>query len=149
MGVGAGTLELATTAMLLVCVANVSQTEVEAAAMTPLELKARILNNGFIECLQSKARVDEEAYRELCLLLDVLAVELRRYPLIDKELAYILYCIPLVARNALDSLQRHFSPTEVLLRVEVAWLELDARVAECLSGKTGVGSGSSSDEPMA
>ena len=101
--------------------------------MTQEEYKERLLTNRFVDRIQQEMRVDAAAYHELCLLLRALAVELKPRQLIDKELAYALYRIPLVTRNTLESLLRRLSPTEVCVQMEGAWLELDALVAHCFS----------------
>ena len=102
----------------------------------PLELEAlkkRILENPFVDRLRIEMRVDEAAYEELSAMLTDLAAALRGVPLIDKELALVLYSIPQTVSNAMMSFDGHSPKPAIAGRLEDAWVELDALVLDCLS----------------
>jgi len=52
--------------------------------------------------------------------------------MIARELAEDLYAINQVTRNMLETMREHGSPAAD--RVEEMWIELDARIMDCLSG---------------
>ncbi|EOC0004358.1 hypothetical protein ACRXLK_003624 [Cronobacter turicensis] len=52
---------------------------------------------------------------------------------IDKELALYLYSIPQMIRYAYDSFNGEIDKNELALKLEEAWIELDALVIEVLS----------------
>ncbi|EOV0648040.1 hypothetical protein ACOIOT_003765 [Cronobacter turicensis] len=52
---------------------------------------------------------------------------------INKELALYLYSIPQMIRYAYDSFNGEIDKNELALKLEEAWIELDALVIEVLS----------------
>lgn len=94
-------------------------------------LKQSILDNRFVHQLRD-LRVDEQAFGELIGALRRLAEAWRGAALIDRELAEDLYVINHVTRNMLETMRGHGSAD--VDRVEEMWIELDARILDCLSG---------------
>lgn len=95
-------------------------------------LKQSILGNRFVDQIRD-LRVDEQAFGELVGALRRLAEAWRGAVVIDRELAEDLYGINEVTRNMLETLRAHGSPDQD--RVEEMWIELDARIIDCLSGR--------------
>ena len=95
-------------------------------------LKCQILKNNFVIQVRTQLRFDQDAYDELCNLLQQLALELRGHTTIDRELMSSLYEIPLMIRNSFEALSHDMHPHKIKNKLEDAWIELDRLVASCL-----------------
>jgi hypothetical protein len=96
------------------------------------DLKRSILRNPFVDRLRD-LRVDDDACRDLVDALRRLADAWRGAATIDREVASDLYVINQVTRNMLETLRGHGSPDAD--RVEEMWIEIDARIMDCLAGE--------------
>lgn len=76
---------------------------------------------------------DEDAFYNLCNDLKLLAKELKGSKVIDRELMLSLYSIPLVVRNMFLSFSNTEPLPEIAIKLEDAWVDLDALVVDCLS----------------
>lgn len=72
-------------------------------------------------------------YNNLILALNELSILMKKEKTIDKELALYLYSIPQMIRYAYDSFNGEIDKNELALKLEEAWIELDALVIEVLS----------------
>ncbi|EPU3868061.1 hypothetical protein ACVWVN_004194 [Cronobacter turicensis] len=76
---------------------------------------------------------NEIEYNNLVSALNVLSILMKKEKTIDKELALYLYSIPQMIRYAYDSFNGEIDKNELALKLEEAWIELDALVIEVLS----------------
>lgn len=98
---------------------------------TVLQLKTAILQNTFVFNVRTRMWFDEHEYQALLSNLTVLSQQLRTMTTLDKELALCLYTLPQSIRNIFESFTQQPLP-DIALRLEDAWLELDALVLTCL-----------------
>ncbi|EPS2710266.1 hypothetical protein ACTEV4_004233 [Cronobacter turicensis] len=76
---------------------------------------------------------NEIEYNNLVPALNALSILMKKEKTIDKELALYLYSIPKMIRYAYDSFNGEIDKNELALKLEEAWIELDALVIEVLS----------------
>ncbi|EOC0042191.1 hypothetical protein ACTV1V_000574 [Cronobacter turicensis] len=76
---------------------------------------------------------NEIEYNNLVSALNALSILMKKEKTIDKELALYLYSIPQMIRYAYDSFNGEIDKNELALKLEEAWIELDALVIEVLS----------------
>jgi len=98
-----------------------------------IKLKKQILSNTFTDQVLGSMTFDDSAYKKLCSSLKLLASELKGCNKIDRELMLSLYSIPTIVRNMFLSFSGVEDAPDIALKLEDAWVELDALVMECLS----------------
>ncbi|EOC5727101.1 hypothetical protein ACI5CP_002661 [Cronobacter turicensis] len=76
---------------------------------------------------------NEIEYNNLVSALNELSILMEKEKTINKELALYLYSIPQMIRYAYDSFNGEIDKNELALKLEEAWIELDALVIEVLS----------------
>ncbi|ELY7545187.1 hypothetical protein SOK14_003265, partial [Cronobacter turicensis] len=87
----------------------------------------------FIDEVKMKMVFNEIEYNNLVSALNALSILMKKEKTIDKELALYLYSIPQMIRYAYDSFNGEIDKNELALKLEEAWIELDALVIEVLS----------------
>ncbi len=97
------------------------------------ELKNRIISNTFVDGVRTSLVFDDAAYKDLCVALESLAQELKGSDHMDRELALVLYTMPVIIRNMYLSSAEHVPDADIAAKLEDAWVELDALVTACLS----------------
>jgi len=98
------------------------------------EMKARILNNPFIDNVRIHMQVNENDYEQLRESLTLFSKHAKSQSHIDKELALVLYSMPQIIRNIYLSFKEHnIQNLEFENQLEDIWMELDRLVIECLS----------------
>lgn len=95
-------------------------------------LKRRLLDNTFVDDVLCSMSFDERAYAELLEVLSELASVLTDADSVDKEVALYLYAAPQMIRNQYLSFAAFPQPPPIAVRLEDAWIELDALVLDCL-----------------
>lgn len=98
-----------------------------------LALKTAILQNTFAVNVRTRMWFDDNEYQTLIRDLTALSQQWQTVTEIDKELALCLYSLPQSIRNLCAGFTQKPLP-DIALRLEDAWLELDALVLACLSG---------------
>lgn len=102
--------------------------------MSSEKIKKRVLANTFVDRVLSEMYFDDVAYKDLTEALTELAATLRGATALEREIALVLYSIPLMTRNAFLSLSEHTGKTPpIAAQLEDAWVELDALVTNCLT----------------
>lgn len=96
-------------------------------------IKQKIINNNFVNKIRINMDFNNDEYNELISSLESLAICMRNERVIDKDLALYLYTIPQMIRNAYAGFDSWEKKPELALRLEDAWIELDALVISCLS----------------
>lgn len=101
--------------------------------MDSSKLKHRIMSNSFVDGVRIDLRFDDAAFADLVDALTELATALRGSQTLDRELAAVLYSIPLMVRNSFLAISGQAGVSSPIIgKLEDAWLELDALVMECL-----------------
>ena len=90
-------------------------------------------NNKFDFDLRVNLSFNDEEYNELINILKDLEGEIKKYENIPINLALNLYYIPYVVRNTLNFLRNNRLNSELIQKVEDAWIEIDNLVLTCLS----------------
>lgn len=98
-----------------------------------MSARSRVVENVFVQRVRNEGKFDEQAYGDLVAALGDLQRELAGQPSIDKDLALLLYSIPLMVRNTFLAFEGD-DGDEYASRLEDAWVDLDGLVAACLSG---------------
>lgn len=100
-------------------------------------VKATVLSNTFVESLRTDLDFDEAAFGALDEALANLADLLNGRPEIDRELAYVLYMIPVSVRDIESTFDVPLGedPPYLAIRLQDAWSTLDGRVRECFSDR--------------
>ncbi|EKY3200907.1 hypothetical protein RBA29_004059 [Cronobacter turicensis] len=93
----------------------------------------KLFSNKFIDEVKMKMVFNGIEYNNLILALNELSILMKKEKTIDKELALYLYSIPQMIRYAYDSFNGEIDKNELALKLEEAWIELDALVIEVLS----------------
>ncbi|EKM0529519.1 hypothetical protein R2215_003505 [Cronobacter turicensis] len=97
------------------------------------EVIRQFFSNKFIDEVKMKMVFNEIEYNNLVSALNALSILMKKEKTIDKELALYLYSIPQMIRYAYDSFNGEIDKNELALKLEEAWIELDALVIEVLS----------------
>ncbi len=87
----------------------------------------------FIGDVKLKMVFNEVEYNNLVWALIELSILMKKEKTIDKELALYLYSIPQMIRYAYDSFDEISDKNDLAVKLEDAWIELDALVIEVLS----------------
>ncbi|ELY4609804.1 hypothetical protein SMZ84_004178 [Cronobacter turicensis] len=93
----------------------------------------QLFSNKFIDEVKMKMVFNEIEYNNLVSALNELSILMEKEKTINKELALYLYSIPQMIRYAYDSFNGEIDKNELALKLEEAWIELDALVIEVLS----------------
>ncbi|EBD3740467.1 hypothetical protein CRZ11_21730 [Salmonella enterica] len=96
-------------------------------------VKQKIIDNNFVNEIRINMNFNNDEYNELISSLENLAICMKSERVIDKDLALYLYTIPQMIRNAYAGFDKWEKKPELALRLEDAWIELDALVINCLS----------------
>lgn len=97
------------------------------------DIKKKIIDNNFVNDVRINMIFNKNEYNELISGLEDLSNYMKNKTIIEKELALYLYTIPQMIRNAYDSFDKRKNKPELALKLEDAWIELDALVIDCLS----------------
>ncbi|ELQ6018902.1 hypothetical protein SM104_004119 [Cronobacter sakazakii] len=97
------------------------------------KIKEQIVKNGFVDEVRIKMVFNEIEYNNLVSALNELSILMKKEKTIDKELALYLYSIPQMIRYAYDSFDEISDKNDLAVKLEDAWIELDALVIEVLS----------------
>ncbi|ELQ6023126.1 hypothetical protein R2217_003618 [Cronobacter turicensis] len=95
------------------------------------EVIRQLFSNKFIDEVKMKMVFNGIQYNNFISALNELSILMKKE--IDKELALYLYSIPQMIRYAYDSFNGEIDKNELALKLEEAWIELDALVIEVLS----------------
>ena len=96
-------------------------------------IKKQVIENEFLNEVRKRMFFNETAYNDLVSTLNELSVIMEGEQKIDKELALYLYSIPQMIRYAYDSFDKVNDKNEMAMKLEDAWIELDALVIDVLS----------------
>lgn len=91
------------------------------------------MKNGFVDDVRINMVFNEAEYAKLVSCLTELSLALKDSKVIDKELALYLYTIPQMIQNAYLSFSKENEKPEIAMKLEDAWIDLDALVIDCLS----------------
>ncbi|PHM22164.1 hypothetical protein [Xenorhabdus innexi] len=97
------------------------------------KIKEEIIANNFVDEIRMSLSFNEQEYQKLVTSLAKLAEIMSEENTIDKELALYLYSIPQIVHNAYASFDGKENKPEIAMKLEEAWIELDALSIECLS----------------
>lgn len=97
------------------------------------EVIRQLFSNKFIDEVKMKMVFNGIEYNNLISALNELSILMKKEKTIDKELALYLYSIPQMIRYAYDSFNGEIDKNGLALKLEEAWIELDALVIAVLS----------------
>ncbi|CDG94435.1 hypothetical protein [Xenorhabdus bovienii] len=97
------------------------------------KIKEEIISNSFVDEIRISLSFNEQEYKKLVASLTNLAEIMNEQSTIDKELALYLYSIPQMVHNAYASFDGKENKPEIAMKLEEAWIELDALSIDCLS----------------